>query len=54
VYSMFLISSTSGARKATFLGVGNIGRDCEKDNRRLRVRGMGPFARIEVALNGSL
>lgn len=54
VYLVFLTSSVNGARKPTFFNAGNIGRDCENDNFRCSLRGIGPFDNIDVALNGSL
>ena len=54
MYFVVMISSVSGALKVTFLAAGNIGRDCVIDNRRLRVREIGPFVRIDRAVKGSL
>lgn len=51
---LVLISSVNGARKATFLDVGNIGRDWEKEAVRQRSRETGPLVKTDVAANVSL
>lgn len=54
VYLSVVMSSVSGARKATFFAVGNIGRDCAKFLLWTPTLGIGLFVKIDVALYASL
>lgn len=54
MYFSVVMSSVRGARKATFLVVGNIGLDCAKVLLWFPILGIGLFVKIDVTLYPSL